>query len=64
MKPNWYSIITDAIERGLKEGLNRSRKHTDDPEDDEIIEAQYAAITLNLTEVITFDDIVDDFNGL
>ena len=56
MKPNWYRLISRALEEGVTVGWNHAHKHADklDPGIicDNIVEAQLNA----LWEVIDFDD--------
>jgi len=56
MHANYYAIITDAIEVGLKLGWNRAHKHTETPELDDILEAQENAIIARLSEFVTWND--------
>lgn len=56
MKPNWYAIITDIIDRGIDVGWSRAHKHTDMPDPQVVKEAIYHEITNGLCEAIVFDD--------
>lgn len=56
MKLKSYNIISDAIESGIKFGLQHSRKHTKKPSDDWMVEEILNAVMLNLDEIINFDE--------
>lgn len=44
MRPKLIPVLEDCIENGLKLGLNRAHKHTDNPSDEQIIDQQHSAI--------------------
>jgi hypothetical protein len=56
-----YSIINDAVEKGVNFGMYRAHKHTSTPSEDDIKEAIQSAVMDELTEVIDFDkyEIID-----
>ncbi len=56
-----YSIIDDAVEKGVNFGMYRAHKHTSTPSEDAIKEAIQSAVMDELTEVIDFDkyEIID-----
>lgn len=56
-----YSIIDDAVEKGVNFGMYRAHKHTSTPSEDDIKEAIKSAVMDELTEVIDFDkyEIID-----
>ena len=55
MKPNWYFIITRAIEEGVSIGYNRAHKHIDNPNEDLIKAAINEAVMNSLCEIINFE---------
>ena len=56
-----YSIIDDAVEKGVNFGMYRAHKHTSTPSEDAIKEAIQSAVMDELTEVIDFDkyEVID-----
>ena len=56
MKPNIRAILEDCIERGIEQGLARSKKHTDDPTDSQVIGSISDHIWLHLDEYFLFED--------
>jgi hypothetical protein len=55
MKPKFYPILTDCIERGIQFGLNRSYKHDDDPSQEIIAQNVEREIMNQLYEYFVFD---------
>lgn len=55
MKPKFYPILTDCIERGVQFGLNRAYKHDDNPPRDVIAQAVENEIMIQLHEYFVFD---------
>lgn len=56
VKVKLYSIVSDAIERGVGFGYQRAHKHTDEPDVDAIVEEIRNAVLNELDEIISFDD--------
>ena len=56
MKPNWYNLISRALEEGADCGWQQAHKHTDTPEPDTVREAIVDAQMAKLDEIIIFDD--------
>jgi hypothetical protein len=56
-----YSIIDDAVERGVNYGMYRAHKHDDNPSKDAIKDAIQSGVMYELTEVIDFDkyEVID-----
>jgi hypothetical protein len=54
MKVNYYAIISDCLETGCRRGVQRAFKHTDDPTLDQIQEAVYDAVMIELNEKFYF----------
>jgi hypothetical protein len=50
-----YSIIDDAVEKGVNFGMYRAHKHISTPSEDDMKEAIKSAVMDELTEVIDFD---------
>ena len=55
MKPNYYAIIGECLETGCRRGVQRAFKHTDDPNLDQIQEAIYDAVMIELNEKFYFN---------
>lgn len=51
-----WPVLMDALERGLRNGYRRAFKHTDKPNEEAIISAQFDALQLEISEVFAFDD--------
>lgn len=56
MRPNWYVIITRAVEEGAAAGVRRAFKHTDTPTHDAIVENVEQHVMNAICEVVTFED--------
>ena len=56
MKLKAYNIVADAIERGVGFGYRRSMKHTNEPQEDDVIEAITNEVLGALSEIINWDD--------
>ena len=54
MKPNYYAIISECLEAGCRRGVARAFKHSDDPSYDQIQEAVYDAVMIELNEKFYF----------
>ena len=50
LKPKTYSVLSMAVENGIKYGLNRSFKHTDDPTHEQMEAAIYDAVMNEILE--------------
>lgn len=59
VKVNAFGIVAEAVEAGVKYGLNRAYKHTDKPTREVMEEAVSHAVLNELCEVLMFDDRVD-----
>jgi len=55
MKPKFYPILTDCIERGVQLGMNRAYKHDDAPSRQLIEESIFNEIVNQLHEYFVFD---------
>jgi hypothetical protein len=55
MKPKFYPILTDCIERGIQFGLSRSYKHDDNPSQEAIAQNVEREILNQLHEYFVFD---------
>ena len=60
MKPNWYFLLTEAIDMGLERGWHVAHKHTEDPDRELIALSMYSEIINRLTEIAIFEDEVKD----
>lgn len=56
MKPKFYPILTDCIERGVQFGLNRAYKHEDNPSREVIAQIIESEILNQLHEYFVFDN--------
>jgi hypothetical protein len=55
MKPNYYLIISNCVERGAALGFDRAHKHIDNPTTFEIKEKIYDAIMELINEHFFFE---------
>lgn len=55
LKINIYSIVAEAVERGIQFGVNRAYKHTITSLPAGVAESIYKKVMLALAEVIDFD---------
>jgi len=55
MKPNYYLIISNCVERGAALGFDRAHKHIDNPTSFEIKEEIYDAIMELINEHFFFE---------
>lgn len=60
MRPNWYEIISQAIEAGATLGYRRAHKHVENPPEELVVDAIESAIMEHLTYVIHFDEGIDE----
>ena len=56
MKPNWYNIISRAVEEGVALGHSRSYKHTELPEAEVMMNNIAEEVMNALSEVIIWED--------
>ena len=56
LKWKTYSIIREAVERGIRYGYNRSFKHTDKPEEELINETISDAVMSEFDEIFYFPE--------
>lgn len=56
MLPRTRTILENAIDRGIKNGLVRSRKHTDKPNESYVIDCIEQAIWLEIDELFNFEE--------
>lgn len=59
LKLKTYSIIEDAVEKGISYRLNRAHKHTDTPSQETLAQEIERAVMFELEEVIDFEN--DEF---
>ena len=64
LKIRAYTIVADAIERGIEVGINRAYKHSDerlsDADREKLLDHVSRAIMAQLDEVIDWGDGYDD----
>lgn len=57
MKPNWYNLISRAVEEGVAIGHDKSFKHTATPADHVLMENIVEEVMNQLGEVIQWEYI-------
>lgn len=55
MKVREYTLMQDCVERGIRLGLARARKHDDDPSEERMSEHILSAVMLEICESWKFD---------
>lgn len=60
MKPREYRLMEECVERGVRHGIARARKHDDDPGEDALLEKIHQAVMLEICESWAFDDSPQD----
>ena len=55
MKVNTYVVLTEAIEKGIAFGVNRSFKHSECPSQDTLKDNVYREVMNSLFEYFTFE---------
>ena len=56
LKANTYAVLEECIEIGIRGGMNRAYKHTEDPSEEYIKEQILHYIMLQICEKFKFDD--------
>jgi hypothetical protein len=56
MKPKLYTILSVAIEEGIRAGYRRAHKHTDSPDEDVAIGNIHSEVMCSLVDYFTFED--------
>ena len=54
-----YSILSNAVERGIDYGYRRAHKHTDAPDEFTVTDAIHTAVMDAISDVIEFPDVED-----
>lgn len=57
MKPKTYSVLSMAVENGVRYGLNRAHKHVDNPTPEQLESAIYDAV---MSEICEWFDIEEE----
>lgn len=57
MKAKEYNLIAQCVENGVMYGWNRARKHTDDPDPQDIRIAIEQAVLNEICEWFDFEDV-------
>jgi hypothetical protein len=55
MKPNWYILITRAVEEGVERGYTRAHKHVDKPDKQLLKDTIIEAVMLEICEIVNFE---------
>jgi len=55
MKPRMYNIIKECIENGIRYGIRRAHKHTDEPSEDLLESEIHSAIMTELDDKFEFE---------
>ena len=50
-----YSIVSEAVENGVRLGLSRSRKHTDTPSQEHVEESVARSVIELMSEVVDWE---------
>jgi hypothetical protein len=58
MKPNYYQIIQDCIERGVDAGYNKAFKHSEIPDERTIKEELERYVMLEICNYFNFEDSI------
>ena len=58
--PKTYTILSEAVELGLSRGYKRAFKHTDNPDEDSILQCQLDAIMLEISDRFKFEELEDN----
>ena len=56
MKPNWYKLISRALDEGASLGWQHAHKHTTHPTKEVVQDAIVEAQLSNLSEIINWED--------
>lgn len=56
MKPRFYPLLIDCIERGITRGYNRAHKHVESPTQLQIETQIHDCIMAELTEAFEFEN--------
>lgn len=65
LRPKTYTILVDAVENGVRYGMNRAYKHSDDPPKDHIAQEVETAVINEILEWFMIDDgDGDDYSNL
>lgn len=60
MKPKIYTILSQAVEEGVKRGYRRAFKHVESPSEEAVIDSIDSAVMASILEYFTFDSEFDD----
>ena len=55
LRLNAYTLVSEAVERGVELGWNRAFKHTDDPQKDTFVEAVRRSVMELINEVVNWE---------
>lgn len=59
MKPKIYTILSEAVEAGVRRGYQRAHKHVENPSEASIVDAIDNAVMASILEYFTFDSEYD-----
>lgn len=60
MKPNYYKIIQECVERGIDSGYQRAFKHSDTPSEEVIKEEIERYVMLNICDYFDFNNSTEN----
>jgi hypothetical protein len=62
MKVREYTVMLEAVERGVRHGLNRYNKHRDIPvgEDPDFVEDLVNAVMMEVSDYFIWEDVEDE----
>lgn len=56
MKPKYYEILSDCVQKGISLGWHRAHKHDNNPDEDYILDHIENNIMNQICEYFTFDE--------
>ena len=60
MKPKIYTILGEAVEKGVKRGYHRAFKYVESPGEEAVIDSIDSCVMASILEYFTFDSEFDD----
>jgi hypothetical protein len=60
MKPKIYTILSQAVEEGVKRGYRRAFKHIESPSEEDVTDSIDSAVMASILEYFIFDSEFDD----
>lgn len=60
MRPNWYALISKAVEEGAEFGVYRAFEHNKNPDRADIVKRIKREIMNQLTRAVLWDDLCEE----